>query len=70
MRDPRVDPREGDILRESTGERKLIVDWVDDEEIYWRVFDGNGGLLCALKMSVDEWKEEAHRKAETIGDES
>jgi hypothetical protein len=52
-RDPRTDPREGDVLSQANGTRELHIDHVgmpsdgDETEVYYRVTDGLGGLLAA-----------------------
>ena len=51
-RDPRTDPREGDVLRESDGSILLHVDHVDAEQVYWRVIAPDGGCLSASRMPL------------------
>jgi len=55
-RDPRTDPREGDILFQAGGARTLQVDKVTDQEVAFRVIDWSGGLLGARRISILTWK--------------
>ena len=54
-RDPRIDPREGDVLRQKNGRCELLVDLVRDGWVYYRVTDGKGGLIAARKMVLKDW---------------
>ena len=58
-RDPRTDPREGDVLYQANGTRELHVEKVDGEEVAYRVTDGNGGLLAAYRTPLINWRESA-----------
>ena len=54
MRDPRLDPREGDVLYEAGGPRELHVDRVTDGEVGYRVTEGRG-LLAAFRVTREHW---------------
>jgi hypothetical protein len=64
-RDPRTDPREGDVLSQASGTRELHIDHVgmpsdgDETEVYYRVTDGLGGLLAASRTPLSVWRESA-----------
>ena len=58
-RDPRIDPHEGDVLRQKNGRCELLVDLVRDGWVYYRVTDGKGGLIAARKMVMQDWCREA-----------
>jgi hypothetical protein len=58
-RDPRTDPKEGDILYQAGGARELHVEKVDACDVAYRVTDGNGGLCGAYKTTLFNWKESA-----------
>ena len=56
-RDPRNDPREGDVLYQANGTREILVDRVDGEDVAYRVTDGYGGLLGAYRTSLSNWRQ-------------
>ena len=58
-RDPRTDPKEGDVLYQARGTRELLVDKVDGEEVAYRVTDGRGGLVGAYRIPLANWRESA-----------
>lgn len=58
-RDPRTDPKEGDVLHQASGPLQLLVDKVDSEEVAYRVTDGHGGLLGAYRTPLSIWREAA-----------
>ena len=58
-RDPRTDPREGDVLYQANRTRELHVEKVDGEEVGYRVTDGHGGLLAAYRTPLINWRESA-----------
>jgi len=55
-RDPRTDPREGDVLYQAGGTRELLIDRVDAEEVAYRVTDGDGGLMAAHRTTLENWR--------------
>jgi len=58
-RDPRIDPREGDVLYQANGTREIHVDKVGADKVGYRVTDGNGGLLAAYRIPLANWRESA-----------
>jgi len=58
-RDPRIDPREGDVFWRANGTREIHIDRVDAEEVAYRVTDGRGGLLAAYRTPLFNWRESA-----------
>jgi hypothetical protein len=56
-RNPRTDPKEGDVLYRAEGAHEILVDNVDADYIYYRVTDGHGGLCGAYKVLLSTWKE-------------
>jgi hypothetical protein len=59
VRDPRVDPEEGDVLWNTDGTREIIIDKVDAKEVAYRVTDGRGGLARATRVPLASWREVA-----------
>lgn len=53
-RDPRIDPKDGDELHSTNGDRKIIIDGV---EVIYRVVDNWGGLEGGYRISLDRWRE-------------
>ncbi|MEA3225093.1 MAG: hypothetical protein U9Q07_04020 [Planctomycetota bacterium] len=56
-RDPQIDPKEGDVLRQVPGTREILIDRVSDKEVAYRVTDGCGGLVGAYRMNLADWCE-------------
>jgi len=60
MRDPRSDPKEGDVLRfTKRPQDAMIIDRVTDELVAYRVVDAYGGLYHACRMPVGDWTQAA-----------
>lgn len=56
-RNPRTDPREGDVWYQANGTRELHVDKVDAQEVVCCVTDGCGGLLGSHIIPLSDWRE-------------
>ena len=65
-RDPRMDPRENDVLHQKDGHGELLVDMVRDSWVYYRVTNGKSGLIAAGKMELGNWRREAMKGCEGI----
>ena len=55
-RDPRVYPREGDVLYQANGSRELHIDKATRTEVAYRVTDGRGGLCGAYRTPLVNWR--------------
>lgn len=54
MRDPRTEPEEGDILRSSKDDKKIIIDIIKDDYVYYRVFCSNE-LIAFYKSTLSNF---------------
>ncbi len=59
MRDPRIDPRDGDVLSQAGGELELLVDGIHRGQVLYRVVSLDGGLLAAYRVTLRNWRESA-----------
>jgi hypothetical protein len=48
MRNPWIDPRDGDVLHQADGAREVLVDNVSNAHVTYRLTDGHGGLIGAF----------------------
>jgi len=63
MRDPRNDPKPGDVLlKKNEPEKCLVIDFTKNELVYYSVFL-NGNLQCMLKKKIGDFKELAMDQA-------
>jgi len=63
MRDTRKDPREGDIFKSLHDDRKMIVDMIKDEMIYYRVFCSNE-LIAFYKCQLSNFLKLADKQCQ------
>ena len=55
-RDPRIDPREGDVLPDKNGRYEVIVDLVRDGWVSCHVVDRRSKLTDVHRTTMDEWQ--------------
>jgi hypothetical protein len=54
-RNPILDPRPGDIIKQHDGKEALIMN-VTDRAVFWNIYDESGKLICLFDAPHDEWK--------------
>jgi hypothetical protein len=57
MRDPRIEPREGDVLRQ--GNRAVMVHFVRGGEVFFGATDGERSSLGGGRMPLEAFREAA-----------
>jgi hypothetical protein len=57
VRDPRIDPIDGDVLWSNDGMWEILIIRVADDEVIYRVIDKKSGLLRAHRMSIAMWRD-------------
>jgi len=58
-RDPRTDPREGDVLYQAEGTRELLIDKVDSETVAYWVRIEHRCSMVAYRVTDGHWRESA-----------
>jgi hypothetical protein len=64
-RDPRIDPRENDVLRQADTDRCLLVDLVRDGWVYYREVE-RGGPPGVWRIKLEEWRKLALRQCAAL----
>ena len=55
-RDPRIDPREGDVLPDKNGRYEVIVAMADNGWVSCHVVDRSSKLTDVHRMAMDKWQ--------------
>lgn len=68
-RDPRINPKENDRLYKRNSEKFLIIDFIKEDYIYYRVFS-NDTFLFAAKTDPDRFTDLAIKDCKPPGGEN